>query len=122
MHKVLCMLGKSFSWSPLETSFCRQHPSGAEKDKLPLYDFGYANNFRNQKVFKPTATGKERDENVNFESDRTSSMLGKIQTKQTLLSSKVSSKHQIPSYQINTASKSNEYTNMLTLPSFNSFC
>ena len=30
--------------------------------------------FRNQKVFKPIAAGKVRDENINFESDRTSLM------------------------------------------------
>ena len=43
-----------------------------EKIKLPLCDFDYTNTFRNQKVFKPIATGKARDENL--ESDRTSSM------------------------------------------------
>ena len=71
---------------------------------------------------KPIATGKVRDENINFESDRTSSISEKIQTKQPLLSSKVSSSHQIPSYQTNTASKLNKYINKLTLPYFNSFC
>ena len=38
-----------------------------------------------------------------------------------MLSSKVSSSHQISSYQIKT-SKLNEYINKLTLPYFNSFC
>ena len=47
----------------------------AWKDNLPLYDFDYANTFRNQKVFKPIAAGNVRDKNVNFESDRTSLML-----------------------------------------------
>ena len=69
--------------------------SGAWTDKLPLYDFGYAKTFQNQKVFKPIAIGKVRDENINFESNRTSSMLEKIQTKQSLRSSKVSSSNQI---------------------------
>ena len=43
-----------------------------EKNKLPLYDFGYAKIFRNQEVFKPITTGKVKDENIVFESDRTS--------------------------------------------------
>ena len=51
--------------------------------------FSYPNIFWNQKVFKPIAMGKVRDKNINFESDRTSSMLEKIQSKQSLLSSKV---------------------------------
>ena len=46
----------------------------------------------------PTATGKVRDENINFESDRAHSKLEKIQTKQSMLSSKVSSSHQIPEH------------------------
>ena len=49
-----------------------------------IYPF-YA--FQNLKVFKPIATGKVRNENINFESDRASSMTVKIQTKQSLLSS-----------------------------------
>ena len=73
-------------------------------------------------MFKPIATGKVSDENVNFESDRTSSMLEKIQTKQSLSSSKVSRSHQIPSYQTNTTSKLNEYIYKLILPYFTSFC
>ena len=59
------VLAERFSQDPLETYFCKQHPSGASLDKLPLYDFGYAKNFRKQKVFKPIATGKVRDENIN---------------------------------------------------------
>ena len=43
-----------------------------EKNKLPLYDFAYAKIFRNQEVFKPITTGKVKDENIIFESDRTS--------------------------------------------------
>ena len=107
MNKVPDVLAERFSEDPLETYFYKQHPPGAWnwKDKLPLYDFGYANTFRNQKVFKPIATGKVRDENINFESDRTSLMPKKIQTKQSLHSSKVSSSHQIPSYQTYATSK-----------------
>ena len=73
-------------------------------------------------MFKSIATDRVRVENINFESNRTSSMSEKIQTKQSLLSSKVSSSHQIPSYQTNTKRKLNEYINKLTLPYFNSFC
>ena len=94
--------------------------------KLPLYDFGYANAFRNQKVFKLIGAGKVRDKNINFESYKTSLILEKIKTKQSLLSSKVSSSNQILSYQTNTTSKLNEYINkfnlLITLPYFNSFC
>ena len=78
------MLTERFSQHPLETYFCKQHPAAASKDKLPHYDLDYANTFRNQKVFKPIVTGKVRDKK--FESDRTSSMSEKIQTKQFLLS------------------------------------
>ena len=35
---------------------------------------GYTKTFQNQKVFKPIVTGKVRDENINFESNRTSLM------------------------------------------------
>ena len=69
MHKVSYVLAERFSQDPLETYFRKQHPSGA-KDKLPLYDFGYANIFGNQKVFKPISTGKVRDENIVFDSDQ----------------------------------------------------
>ena len=69
-----------------------------EQINYPSYDFGYAKTSQKQKVFKPIATGKVRDENVNFESNRTSSMSGKIQTKQSLLSPRFSSSHQIPKY------------------------
>ena len=122
MNKVSDMLAERFSQDPLETYFCKQHPPGAWINKLPLYEFGYAKTFRNQKVFKPIATGKVRDENINFESNRTSSVSEKIQTKQVLLSSKVSSGYQIPSYHTNTTSKLDEYINKLTLSYFNSFC
>ena len=87
------MLAERLSEDPIETYFCKQHRPAAWKDKLPRYDLDYANTFRNQKVFKPIETGKVRDEK--FQSDRTSSMSEKIQTKQFLLSSKVSSSHQI---------------------------
>ena len=55
-------------------------------------------------------------------SDRTSLMSEKIQPKQFLLSSKLSSSSQIRSYHTNTTTKLNEYRNNLTLPSFNVFC
>ena len=74
MNKVSDVLAERFSRDPLETYFCKQRPPGAWKDKLPLYDFGYANTFWNQKVFKPIAAGKVRDKNINFESHRTSLM------------------------------------------------
>ena len=48
------------------------------------------------------ATGNVRDEKYKFESGRTSSMSEKIQTKQFLLSSKVSNSHQMPTYHTNT--------------------
>ena len=83
---------------------------------------GYTKTFQNQKVFKPIVTGKVRDENINFESNRTSLMSEKIQTKQFLLSSTVSSSHQIPSYHSNTTRKLNEHINKLTLPYLSSFC
>ena len=53
--------------------------------------------FSKPNVFKPIATGNVRDENINFESDRTSSMSEK--TKQSLPSEKVL--NHIPSYQSN---------------------
>ena len=68
------MLTERFIQGPLETYFYKQRPSEAWIDKLPLYDFGYAKTFRSQKVFKPITTGKLSDENINFESNRTSSM------------------------------------------------
>ena len=78
MHKVSNALAKRFSQDPFETYICKQHPCGAWKDKRPLYDFQYLNSFGNQNVFKPIATGKAGDENL--ELDRTSSMSLKIQT------------------------------------------
>ena len=114
MNKVSDVLAERFSHNPLETYFWKQHYPGVWKDKLFLYDFGYANTFRNQKVFKLIATSKVRYENINFESDRTSSMLEKIKTKQSLLY--ISSSHLILSCQTNTTSKLNEYINKLTLP------
>ena len=58
MYKVLYVVAKRFCPDPLETYFYKQQPLGAWKDKLPLYDFSYANTFQNQKVFKTKATGK----------------------------------------------------------------
>ena len=122
MNKVSDVLPERFNQDPLESYFCKQYPPGVWKDKLPLYGLVYSNTFQNQKVFKPIATGIVRDENINFELDRTSSTSEKIQTKQFLLSSKVSTSHQIPSYQTYTTSKSNEYINELTLRYFGLFC
>ena len=102
MHKVLYVLAERFSQVQLETYLCKQHSPGTWKDKLHFYDFGYANTFRNQKVFKSIATGNVRDEKYKFESGRTSSMSEQIQTKQFLLSSKVSNSHQMPTYHTNT--------------------
>ena len=85
----------------------------------------YADTFRIQKVLNPIATVNVREENINFESDRTSSTLEHIQTNNPL-SSKVSSSCQIPRYQTHATSKLNEhinkYINKLTLPYFNLFC
>ena len=64
MNKVSDVLAKRFSQDPLEIYFSK-HPPGASINKLSLLY---------QKVFKPIATGKVRDENINFESNRTSSM------------------------------------------------
>ena len=47
MNKVSDVLSERFSQVPLETYFCKQYPPGAWKDELPLYDFSYANTFRN---------------------------------------------------------------------------
>ena len=74
MNKGADVLTEIFSQDPLETYFWKQHPPGAWIDKLPLYDFGYVKTFRNQKVSKAIATGKVKDENIDFESNRTSSM------------------------------------------------
>ena len=83
------MLAERFNQDRLETNFCKYHPPGVWKDNLPLY--GFDNTFWNQKVFKLIATGNIRDENIKFELDKTSSMSNKIKSKQSLLSSKVSS-------------------------------
>ena len=78
MNKVSDVLAERFSQDPLETYFYKQHPPVAWIGKLPLCDFGYAKMFPKQKVFKPIATGRVRDENIDFESNRTNSMLEKI--------------------------------------------
>ena len=78
MNKVSDVLAERFSQNPLETYFCKQHFPGAWKAKLTFYDFGYANTFRNQKVFKPIAAGKVREENITFESEKTILMLEKM--------------------------------------------
>ena len=70
MHKVSYVLTKVFCQDPLENYFGKQRSSGALKDNSSLYDFGYNDNtIRNQKVFKPIATGNVRDEHINFEID-----------------------------------------------------
>ena len=70
IHKVSYVLTKRFCQDPLENNFGKQRSSGARKDNLFLYDFGYnGNTIRNQKVFKPIATGNVRDEHINFEID-----------------------------------------------------
>ena len=109
MNKVSDVLGQRFSQGPLEASFCKQHGPEAWIDRLPFYDLGYVKTFRNQKVFKAITTGQVRGENINFESNRTSWMLEKIQTKQPLQSSKVSSSHQIPNYPYQHNKNLNEY-------------
>ena len=59
-----------FCQDSLENYFGKQHSSGARKDNPSLYDFGYNDNtIRNQKVFKPIATGNVRGEHINFEID-----------------------------------------------------
>ena len=122
MHKISYVLGERFSQDPFETYFRKQHPSGAWKDNLSLYESGYANTFRNWKVFKPIVTGNVRDENMNFESDIASSMSEKNKTKQYLLSLKVSNSHLIPSCQASLKEYINEKINKLIWPYFNSFC
>ena len=70
IHKVLYVLTERFCRDPLENYFGKQRSSGALKDNPSLYDFGYnGNTIRNQKVFKPIATGNVRDEHINFEID-----------------------------------------------------
>ena len=72
MNKVSDVFAERFSQGLLETFFCKQCPPGDWIVKLPIYDF--VKTFQNQKVFKPIATGKVKDENINFEPYRTSSM------------------------------------------------
>ena len=70
IHKVSYVLTERFCQDPLENYFGKQRSSGARKDNPSLYDFGYnGNTIRNQKVFKPIATGNVRDEHINFEID-----------------------------------------------------
>ena len=69
------------SKDPLETYF-------VNNILLSLYDFRYDNTFWNQIAPKPIATGSVRDKNMNFDSDRTSSMSERKQRKQSLQSFK----------------------------------
>ena len=87
------------------------------KDKLPSITLVMPRFF---KIKNYSSHQQQKNENINFESNRTSSMSEKLQTKQSLLSSKVSSSHQLPNYHTNTASC--EYIKKLTLPDFYSFC
>ena len=45
MNEVSDVLSERFSQDPLETYFFKQYPPGTSKDKLPLFDFGYAKIF-----------------------------------------------------------------------------
>ena len=49
MNEVSDVLSERFSQDPLETYFFKQYPPGTSKDKLPLYDFGYAKIFLTKK-------------------------------------------------------------------------
>ena len=70
IHKVSYVLPERFCQDPSENYFGKQRSSGACKDNSSLYDFAYNDNtIRNQKVFKPIATGNVRDEHINFEID-----------------------------------------------------
>ena len=83
MHKVSYVLPKIFSQDTLETFFAKNILLELERINYP-----------SMTLIMPTlpiATGKVRDKNL--ESKRTSSMSEKIQTKQSLLFSKVSSSH-----------------------------
>ena len=81
------------SKDPLETYFASNilHPLQTyfvNNILLSLYDFGYVNTLWNQIASKPIATGSVRDENMNFDSDRTSSMSERKQRKKSLRSFK----------------------------------
>ena len=71
MHKVSYVLTKRLYQDPLENYFGEQRSSGARKENPSIYDFGYNDNtIRNQKVFKPIATGNVRDEHLNFDTNK----------------------------------------------------
>ena len=74
MHKISYALAKRFSQDPLKLTFANKIL--LEKINYPSVTLIIPKTFRNQKVFKPIATGKARYENS--ESDRTSSMSEKI--------------------------------------------
>ena len=70
MHKVSYVLTERFCQDPLENYFGKQRSSGARKDNPSIYNFGYNDDtVRNQKVFKPIATGNVGDEHINLEID-----------------------------------------------------
>ena len=70
MHNVSYVSTKRFCQDPLENYFGKQRSSAARKDNPSLYDFEYNNNtIRNQKVFKPIATGNVHDQQIYFKID-----------------------------------------------------
>ena len=70
VHNVSYVLTERFCQDLLENYFRKQSSSGTRKDNPPLYDFGYNDNtIKNQKVFKPIATGNLRDEHMNSKID-----------------------------------------------------
>ena len=57
-HQVKHVLSEHFCQDPLENWFGRQRSLGLRKDTPGMVDFGYNNNaIRNQKHFKPMASG-----------------------------------------------------------------
>ena len=70
VHNVSYVLTGRFCQDLLENYFRKQSSSGARKDNPPHYDFGYNDNtIKNQKVFKPIATGNLCDEHMNSKID-----------------------------------------------------
>ena len=70
VHNVSYVLTERFCQDLLENYFRKQSSSGARKDNPPHYDFGYNDNtIKNQKVFKPIATGNLCDEHMNSKVD-----------------------------------------------------
>ena len=121
MRKVSYMLAKDLVKIHEKLTFDNNILLEFEQINQPSMTLIMPTLFETKKVLKPLTTAKARDENL--ESDRTSLMSEKIQTKQSLLFPKVPSNHQIGTQLSNQqTSKLNEYINKLTLPYFNSFC